>query len=42
MLTPHGEKYAMQMCKHFQHKVEASYDSGAADVDFKFATASSR
>ncbi len=37
--TQHGEKYAVQLCKHFRHKVEASYDGGTADVDFKFATA---
>ncbi len=27
--TPHGSKYLQQLCKHFAHKVEVSFDDSA-------------
>ena len=33
-----AEKYLNRLCKHFNHKVDASYENGKGIVDFKFAT----
>lgn len=30
--TPHGSKYLQQLCKHFAHKVELTYDATSASV----------
>lgn len=32
-----AEKYAKRLCKHFNHKVDAEYNNGVGNVDFKFA-----
>lgn len=37
--TTNGERYAIQLCKHFRHKVTADYADRIGDVDFKFAKA---
>lgn len=37
--TVNGERYVIQMCKHFRHKVTADYADRVGDVDFKFAKA---
>lgn len=31
-VTPHGSKYLQQLCKHFAHKVEVTYDATSASV----------
>ena len=30
--TAHGSKYLQQLCKHFSHKVELTYDATSASV----------
>ena len=30
--TPHGSKYLQQLCKHFGHKIELTYDATSASV----------
>ncbi len=30
--TPHASKYLQQLCKHFRHKVAASYDEKTGNV----------
>jgi len=37
--TPHGSKYLQQLCKHFAHKVEVSYDARSARCEMPFGTA---
>ncbi|WP_029041215.1 DUF2218 domain-containing protein [Cucumibacter marinus] len=32
--TDHASKYLQQMCKHFQHKVEAEWDTETGTVHF--------
>ena len=32
--TPHAKKYLAQLCKHFAHKVPATWADGIGDVDF--------
>ena len=32
--TEHASKYLKQMCKHFAHKVEVTYDDEKGHVDF--------
>ncbi|MGI3186799.1 DUF2218 domain-containing protein [Nioella aestuarii] len=37
--TPHASKYLQQLCKHFGHKREVSFDDTTGRVSFDFATA---
>ncbi len=30
--TPHGSKYLQQLCKHFAHKIELTFDATSASV----------
>ncbi len=32
--TSHGSKYLQQLCKHFAHKVDVTYDATEGQVDF--------
>ena len=34
--TDHGSRYLQQLCKHFGHKVEATFDPHAGEVKFPF------
>lgn len=38
--TQHASKYLQQLCKHFAHKVEVTYDTAQGEVDFPFGKAS--
>ena len=37
--TPHASKYLQQLCKHFGHKVEVSFDAAQGKVAFPFGPA---
>ncbi|WP_338153185.1 DUF2218 domain-containing protein [Pseudophaeobacter leonis] len=37
--TQHASKYLQQLCKHFAHKVDVTYDLTQGDVDFPFGKA---
>ena len=37
--TARASKYLQQLCKHFAHKVEVTFDSNQGDVDFSFGPA---
>ena len=37
--TEKAEKYLIQMCKHFAHKVEASYGDNRGRVEFMYGPA---
>lgn len=37
--TAHASKYLQQLCKHFAHKVSATYDDTRGDVEFPFGPA---
>lgn len=37
--TPHADKYIQQLCKHFGHKIEASYAEGHGECRFSCGTA---
>lgn len=37
--TSHASKYLQQLCKHFGHKVPATFDEAAGQVDFMFGPA---
>lgn len=37
--TTNAERYTIQLCKHFRHKVIAEYADRVGDVDFKFGKA---
>ncbi len=32
--TEHGSRYLQQLCKHFAHKVPATFDPAAGRIDF--------
>jgi hypothetical protein len=32
--TPHASKYLQQLCKHFQHKLPASFDEATGAIAF--------
>jgi hypothetical protein len=32
--TEHASKYLQQLCKHFQHKIPASFDEKAGSISF--------
>ncbi len=34
VLTEHASKYLQQLCKHFQHKLPASFDATAGAISF--------
>ncbi|RAH98478.1 DUF2218 domain-containing protein [Acuticoccus sediminis] len=36
--TGKASRYIAQLCKHFAHKVDATWDESAGDVDFGFGT----
>ncbi|UOM35632.1 DUF2218 domain-containing protein [Acuticoccus sp. I52.16.1] len=36
VVTPKASRYLAQLCKHFAHKVEATWDEAGGDVDFGF------
>ncbi len=36
--TPHASKYLQQLCKHFQHKVDASFDETSGTVALPYGT----
>lgn len=38
--TEHGRKYMIQLCKHFGHKVEVSYDDTHGECRFGWGAAS--
>lgn len=38
--TPKASQYLQQLCKHFGHKVEASWDGTAGSIAFPMARAS--
>ena len=33
--TPNAEKYLIQLCKHFAHKIPAEYGDGAGHISFE-------
>ncbi|MCQ0969557.1 DUF2218 domain-containing protein [Paracoccus sp. TK19116] len=37
--TEHGQKYLVQLCKHFAHKIEASWSDDHGRVDFVYGPA---
>ena len=37
--TQHASKYLQQLCKHFRHKVNVTYDIQQGDVAFPFGKA---
>ncbi|EYD74902.1 hypothetical protein Rumeso_03543 [Rubellimicrobium mesophilum DSM 19309] len=37
--TPNASRYLQQLCKHFGHKVEASFDETSGTIAFPAATA---
>lgn len=37
--TPNASKYLQQLCKHFAHKIEATYDAAKGHCDFDSFTA---
>ncbi len=37
--TAHGSKYLQQLCKHFGHKIEVSYDTHQGRCQFIFGAA---
>ena len=36
--TDHASKYLQQLCKHFAHKVPATFDTETGEVAFSFGT----
>jgi len=38
-ITPNAAKYLQQLCKHFAHKIEVSFDGTAGRIPFGFGTA---
>ena len=38
MATPHASRYLQQLCKHFAHKIPATFDEKTGQVDFPFGT----
>lgn len=34
--TPNGSKFIAQLCKHFGHKIETSYDDVSGKISFGF------
>ncbi|MGI6854425.1 DUF2218 domain-containing protein [Mesorhizobium sp. 1B3] len=39
VITPNGAKYAQQLCKHFAHKIPATFSDGHAECRFDAGTA---
>ena len=37
--TPNASKYLQQLCKHFAHKTEVSFDESAGRIGFNLGTA---
>lgn len=37
--TPHASKYLQQLCKHFSHKIEVSFDAETGRIPFSLGTA---
>ncbi|MDO9418129.1 DUF2218 domain-containing protein [Pararhizobium sp.] len=37
--TEHGQKYLVQLCKHFGHRIETSYSDDHGECHFEFGTA---
>ncbi|MFN3209330.1 MAG: DUF2218 domain-containing protein [Roseovarius sp.] len=37
--TEHGAKYLTQLCKHFAHKIDATWDGNHGRADFVFGPA---
>jgi len=35
VVTEHASKYLQQLCKHFQHKLPASFDAAAGAISFQ-------
>lgn len=39
VITPNGAKYAQQLCKHFGHKITATFADGHGECHFDAGTA---
>lgn len=37
--TPNASRYLQQLCKHFGHKIEVSFDERQGKIDFAFGPA---
>jgi hypothetical protein len=38
LVTPHASRYLQQLCKHFAHKVPATFDARHGEVTFQHGT----
>lgn len=38
LATPNASRYLQQLCKHFAHKIPASFDTEKGRIDFPFGT----
>ena len=32
--TPHARRYLQQLCKHFQHRLQVTFDAAAGSIEF--------
>lgn len=38
LATPNASRYLQQLCKHFAHKIPASFDTEKGKIEFPFGT----